>query len=191
MAPMSGSIREIEVKIAFDSADEARRRIEDLAPKVSQSRTFEDNILYDLPGDELKAQGKVLRIRRVGDRAWLTYKEKIPSAAGSRHTERIERESGISHPDAVAGALEGLGFRIAYRYQKYRAMYRLPDLDICLDETPIGCFVELEGEPLRIDQVAERLGKSEADYIRRNYRTLHAERAAARGEAPGNMVFDR
>ena len=50
--------------------------------------------------------------------------------------------------------LEGLGMNICFEYSKFREIFRL-SLDqgqvyICLDETPVGIFAELEGSPADI-----------------------------------------
>ncbi len=194
MRPMQDPTREIEVKIPFDSPAAARASIEALGAEVRTPRAFEDNVLYDRAADALKPAGKILRLRRVDRRAWLTYKERTAEpAAGAAHLERIEHESAVADPDAVDRLLRGLGFRPAYRYQKYRTVYGLGDtetLAICLDETPIGCFVELEGAPAAIDDAARRMGVDASAYVLRTYRDLHRE-AAERGAAPADdMVFE-
>jgi adenylate cyclase class IV len=58
--------------------------------------------------------------------------------------------------------LELLGFRPGFRYEKYRASFRLPNLHVDLDETPAGNFLELEGSPKAIERVAHALGYSAA-----------------------------
>ena len=70
----------------------------------------------------------------------------------------------IADPEALERILVGLGFRPCYRYQKYRTLFAVGELQVCLDETPIGCFVELEGAPEAIDRAAERL---EVSHLRR------------------------
>ena len=44
-----------------------------------------------------------------------------------------------------------------------------------LDETPIGDFLELEGERRAIDRSARLLGYGPADYIARSYGALYME----------------
>ena len=184
---MSGATREIEVKIAFADAAEARRRIETLEVHEDQPRTFEDNVLFDRPDAELTRHGKLLRVRRYGDRSWMTYKAKTEDS--TRHLVRIEHETALGDADATERLLAGLGYAPIYRYQKYRTTFAGAGLAVCLDETPIGCFVELEGDPDRIDAAAARLGVDPDAYIVDNYRELHRA-AAARGEiAADAMVF--
>jgi adenylate cyclase class 2 len=85
--------------------------------------------------------------------------------------------------------LAGAGFEIAYRYQKYRTGMRLGALGVFLDETPLGCFVELEGPPEAIDAAAAELGFAVADYVTESYRELH-ERAREEGAyASRDMLF--
>jgi adenylate cyclase class 2 len=182
---MSSSGTEIEIKLRFESADDARRQVEALGLPVVEPRHFEDNIIYERDLDPLKPQGKLLRLRRVDDRAWLTYKAKVPGK--HKHKVREERESAVDDPDAVHLMLTGLGFTPRYRYQKYRTQFGSGNLLACLDETPIGCFVELEGQPDAIDQAAAALGFAEDAYIQTSYRELHE--AAAGSSEPGDMVF--
>lgn len=183
---MSGSGTEIEIKLRFESVERARLQVESLGLPLVEPRHFEDNIIYDRDFDPLKPQGKLLRLRWVDERAWLTYKAPMPGK--HRHKVREEQESAVDDPDALHRMLIGLGFTPRYRYQKYRTQYGAEALLACLDETPLGCFVELEGEPEAIDRAAAELGFSEDAYIRSSYRELHE--AAAGSTEPGDMVFD-
>ena len=184
---MPSASTEIEIKLPYDSAERARDAVVRLGAHVARKRHFEDNILFDRKHEPLAQQGKLLRLRRVGDAALLTYK--APTARDSKYKVRLEHESEVGDPNAVVQMLEGLGFAPCYRYQKYRTVFELDGLDLCLDETPIGCFVELEGTPEAIDRTAALLGFGEDDYLRQSYRELHVLAAGRRGRPPGDMVF--
>jgi len=182
--------KEVEIKLSFDSAATARRLLESSGARVVMARTFEDNVLYDRESSPLKNAEKMLRLRRVGPQSVLTYKAPVAGERSpQRHKVRIEHETQVGDARAVELMLDGLDFKPAYRYQKYRTKYELDGLEACLDETPIGCFVELEGAPDVIDRVAERLGFSRDQYICTSYRELHEESAGRTGEI-GDMVFD-
>lgn len=185
---MSGSIQEVEIKLRFESAQQARERLSVLEPTEVVARTFEDNVLYEDPGRSLKPSGRLLRIRRWGSRNLLTFKRKV--AGEHRHKVREEIETEVDDADALERLFRGLNFEPVYRYQKYRTLYRAGRLDICLDETPVGCFVELEGPAEAIDDAAAKLGFGPGDYVRSTYRELHEETAAANGIPVGDMVFD-
>jgi adenylate cyclase class 2 len=184
---MRRSRREIEVKLPFDSPTAARERLEALGARLIHERRFEDNVLFDRDENPLKTDRKLLRVRRDGPQALLTYKAPVPGQ--HRHKTRLEEETAIADPDSLERILDGLGFSPVYRYQKYRTLWELGELHVCLDETPLGCFVELEGEPQAIDDVAARLGFGPDDYVLESYLELHARWAAERGEERGDMVF--
>ncbi|MBZ5638931.1 MAG: class IV adenylate cyclase [Acidobacteriia bacterium] len=179
--------RETEVKLRFASPAEAAARLLSIGARPERERQLEDNVLYDLRGDPLRSAGCLLRLRRSGGRAILTYKAPVPGE--HRHKVRVEHETVVGDPDATARILEGLGLAPRYRYQKYRTTFALEGLEIALDETPIGCFVELEGEPDAIDRVAASLGYSESQYILATYRQLQEQRAAVLGIELGDLVF--
>jgi len=186
---MAGSKpREIEVKLRFPSAVEALESLKRLGAKLLERRRFEDNVVLDRSRDPLLAAGLLLRLRRYGDEAWLTFKAPVPGV--HRHKVREEYETAVENPDALQLILENLGFKPSYRYQKYRTLFEVSNLQVCLDETPIGCFVELEGPPEAIDRAAAEMGMSENQYVIESYRDLHQQDARERGEEPGDMVFE-
>ena len=185
---MQRSRREIEVKLRFDSPDQARRRLEQAGARRVGERTFEDNVLYDDERGGLDAARKVLRLRRYGGGATLTFK--APVEGSIRYKVCEEHETVVGQPEAVEALLSGLGFEPVYRYQKFRTHYAIGDLAASLDETPVGCFVELEGEPAAIDRTAEAMGVRPEEYVLSTYRELHEAHARARGERIGDLVFD-
>ena len=60
-----------------------------------------------------------------------------------------------------------------------------------LDETPIGNFIELEGEPQWIDQTANELGFPESTYVTSSYATLYVNHCAAVGVLVEHMAFQK
>ena len=184
---MSGSTQEVEVKLRFESASEARARLARLGAQLRQPRRFEDNIVFDREVQPLREAGKLLRLRRTGDLALLTVKAQVEGT--HRHKVRDEDETAVGNFESMTEMLHQLGFTPCYRYQKYRSVFEFGDLAICLDETPLGCFVELEGPPEEIDRVADLLGFRQDQYICESYRGLH-ENAIEIGEcAEGDLLL--
>jgi adenylate cyclase class 2 len=107
-----------------------------------------------------------------------------------RYKIREEHETPVGDPDATSRLLHRLGFKPGYRYQKYRTVFVLDNLALCLDETPLGCFVELEGPPEEIDRAAQRLGFTPDQYIRESYRELHVLDARRRGVPMGDLLME-
>lgn len=182
------SPREVEIKLLLDDAAEARRRLEAAGFRVAKPRVFEANVLFDTPEGRLRAADSLLRVRLAGRQALLTFKG--PASHG-RHKMREELEVLLSDAQAAALILDRLGFQPVFRYEKYRTEYAAPGEAgmACLDETPIGDYLELEGSPEWIDGAAARLGFSEAGYITATYATLYLDWCHERGLAPADMVF--
>lgn len=188
MPPMRQSTREIEVKLPFASPDEARERLERLGAEPRKPRQFEDNFVLDREDGALKRDDVVLRVRRKGGRSLLTLK--TPVGGDHRHKVRNEVETTVGDAAATVELLSQLGFRPSWRYQKYRTVYTLGNLEICLDETPLGCYVELEGPPGEIDRAAAGLGFTPDRYVRLSYGELCERDAERRGVAPGDLLLD-
>lgn len=185
---MDRSTREIEIKLAYDSPDAALAGIESLGARLVRPRHFEDNWVFDREVDPLRPAGVLLRLRRTGQPAVLTLKLPVPGE--HRHKVREEYETEVADAAALLEILRGLGFSVRYRYQKHRTVFRAGGLVVCLDETPIGCFVEFEGPPEEIDHVAARLGFGPAQYVRETYRELQERDARERGVEPGDLLVE-
>ena len=95
-----------------------------------------------------------------------------------------EIEVDVDDGDGFEAILAGLGYVRVFRYQKYRETFRWRDVEIVVDETPIGTFVEIEGPVATIHEAARALGREPRDYIADSYAALFA---AAGGT--GDMVF--
>ena len=171
----SGTNLEIEVKIRWtDSADAARRLIESSGCALVEPRTLESDTVFDRDTGELRRADQLLRLRRAGDRSMVTYKG--PSRGG-RYKIREEIEFNISDALTFAEVLDRLGYQPRFRYEKYRTKFAAPGEPgiVSIDETPIGVFLELEGEPEWIDRTAVRMGLSSAEYLTRSYSSLYQE----------------
>ncbi len=181
-------MREVEIKLRASSAEDARRRLERAGAQPTSPRLFEDNWLYDDASMTLKAGRKLLRLRSVGGRHIVTFKKPLEEAPeDSRYKVRIEHETAVYDAEAFDRLIRELGFRPAWRYQKHRQLHRLGGVEIALDETPIGVFLELEGPCEAIDAAAAALGFTPGDYITSTYRALFEEHAGS--PEPGDMVF--
>jgi adenylate cyclase, class 2 len=183
--------REIEIKLAVHDPRALRRRLRELGFRRASKRQFERNLLYDFPDRRLRKDGSLVRIRFVSGRSLITFKGK--RIRQGRFKERPEIESRVSDGIEMGRVLEALGLRVAFRYEKYRTLYRRPrDSDhheVTFDETPIGTYMEIEGPRRWIDQVASGLGYRQRDYISASYGRLYLGWCEAHGWEPGDMVF--
>ncbi|MDE3109819.1 MAG: class IV adenylate cyclase [Acidobacteriota bacterium] len=192
---------EIEIKLRVADVPVLIRRLAALGASP-EGRVFERNTVYDTTDSFFKRTGRLLRLRTevpVGSKtlrasrhsARATFKAPAPADPRSRYKEKLETELPVPNPERWARDLHTLGFRIGFQYEKYRTSFRLPGVYACLDETPVGAFLELEGKPATIDRTARRLGYSDRDYIRGTYWDLYADDCARRGVLPRYLLFSR
>jgi len=130
----------------------------------------------------------LLRLRRYGRDSTLTFKG--PATPG-KHKSRRELETSVHDPDILENIFLLLGFIPTFRYEKYRTEYLRTNCGVVatLDETPIGVFIELEGEGSTIDRVSRQLGFTELAYITDSYAGLYISYRRRRGGAADRMVF--
>lgn len=140
----------------------------------------EQSVLWDREG-ELRAQGSALRTRRYAGRVRLTWKgPKVPDALLKI---RPELETGVEDGAALEAILRALGFAPILRMEKVRAVWEGAGLEVCLDEAPFGCFVELEGEAGAIHAALAALGLSPDAAETRSYPELYVAHGLG-GEVP-------
>jgi len=184
---------EIEIKLAVHDPGAIRRRLAELGFRSISRRRFERNLLYDFPNRRLRKEGSLVRLRFAGRRSLLTFKGR--QIRQGRFKERPEIESRVSDGVEIGRVLEALGLRVAFRYEKYRTLYRKPGegahREVTFDETPIGTYIELEGPRRWIDRVARALGSRPQDYISASYGRLYLEWCESHGWEPSDMVFER
>jgi len=180
---------EVELKVPVENLDEFANKAEKLGYELVQPRHLESNVLYDYPDRSLSLTGCLLRVRDMGDKALFTFKGK--AIAHERYKVRPEEEVVCDDGEKLREILENVGFRAYYRYEKYRKEYRAPDAFLCLDEVPFGFFLELEGTPEGIENLAKALDLDPSTFIRRSYADLYAEHCR-KGDKPfGDMIFER
>jgi adenylate cyclase class 2 len=181
------SNQETEIKLRLDGAAEGRNLLKRAGFRVVRRRVLEDNTLFDTGAGKLQRAGLALRVRQCGRRVVLTFKG--PAQPG-KHKSREELELEISEAAKFTRILARLDFQAGFRYQKYRTEYARRGGGLAtLDETPIGCFLELEGEPAWIDQTAVELGFGPADYITASYASLYSRYRERNPRSPEDMVF--
>ncbi len=181
--------REVEIKLPVRDLGRMRLLLR-RAGFRSSPRSFEDNLVFDTPDHRLRRNAQLLRLREYRRRVFLTFKSRM--GGGSRYKVRAEQELQVSDAGTMWNILKSLGYVLAFRYQKYRTPFRSagePDLNLHLDETPIGIFLELEGQPAAIDRVARRLGFQPADYITLTYAGLYARACQREGKRSPHMLF--
>jgi adenylate cyclase class 2 len=178
---------EQEVKLAFDTIEAARLAVTTAGGRLVVSRRLLDDRLYDTEDQRLRRSGCAFRIRRDGSTTLLTFKG--PGQPGPvKSREEIETSAGS--PEAAEALLSALGLRQWFRGQKYREEYKVGPTTVTVDGTPIGVFVEIEGEADAIPQVAALLGRTPADYRLESYPRLYFDWCEARGIRSSEMLFD-
>jgi len=177
-----GEPRETEVKIRVASPEAAREKLRRLGAQVVRERHFEDNVLFDDERGTLRASGTVLRLRQTHHSAVLTFKGPREIEGGVKSRE--ERETAVDSPEQVRAILRNLGYRPLFRYQKFRETWTHRGQEVEVDETPIGAFLEIEGDLDGIHAVAAELGFSPSDYVTESYVGLFFA-----GGGQGDMVF--
>lgn len=173
---------ETETKLRVEDAEAARALLRRHEARLTRPRHFEDNLLFDDAARSLLASGRVLRLRRADREAVLTFKGPRRVVEGIKARE--EHETRLDDPDAMRRVLEGLGLRVVFRYQKYREAWAFRDVEVVVDETPIGAFLEIEGARESILAAAQALGRDPSEFVADSYASLFF---AAGGT--GDMVF--
>ena len=183
---MTGPI-EREIKLRFDTPDAARRAVVEAGARPLRARRLQSDCLLDREREPLADRACTLRVRIDGDAARVTFKG-APRLGTTKVREELE--TAVGDGERMLQVLERIGFRVWFRYQKYREEFRRGDLVIAVDEAPIGTFVELEGSEPDILAMAAALGREPADFILESYLALFRAHCAATGASADHMVFD-
>lgn len=168
----------IEVEKKFRLTKRQRDAVLRRLPAIGASlerEEFEENTLYS--GNALESGTCVLRLRRVGTNATLTFKKRIPSSSSIK--QQREEETAVADPEAMGAILEALGFSPAMVYEKRRQTWRLGQTEIVIDVLPFGLFMEIEGRVNQIRAVERKLGLKDLRAEHATYPQLTAKHGKA------------
>ncbi len=175
---------ERELKFRVEDLDELRSRLIELEAERINKSQFEDNWVLDR-GGELRTLGCMLRLRLDGTGATVTFKG--PPRFEESVKIRTEFETAVDDLEAMRSLFEQLGYTQATRYQKWRETWRVGGISVVLDNTPMGDFVEFEGEGA--SKLSERCGFDVASAERRTYLELYSDYRRANPGAPEEMLL--
>ncbi len=163
---------EIEKKYRLTEAqrDEILGRLDEIGAEYI-GEDFEENILYR--GGILEEKRAVLRVRKIGDKAVLTFKQRIQNQFDIKH--QIEYETLVDDPAEIENIVRELGFQKKLIYEKRRKTWRFRDVEIVVDELPFGLFMEIEGSITAIAEAEMFLDIEELVVEHRTYPNLTAE----------------
>ncbi len=148
---------ETEIKLRIPDPSHTQIQLLNHGFEILHPRIFERNQIFDTPNLALRNSGHLLRLREAGVVVTLTFKG--PDEPG-KHKSREEREVHPDNFDDMKIILERIGYRVTFEYDKHRTeFHRAGNPGIAtIDETPVGTFMELEGDAAWIDRTAAELG---------------------------------
>jgi adenylate cyclase class 2 len=187
---------EIELKFPVVNSETLQARLSHLGFHLVTPRTYEHNILFDTPARDLRAKRQILRLREYGGIHTLTHKRLDDSSSDtSRYKIRIETETTVSDPHALAEIFAQLGYQPAFIYDKYRTEFSTLDPatntipHLVIDETPIGTYAEVEGPTDWIDRTLAQLNIDPATCLTDSYGKLFLDWKQRTGSPAENLTF--
>ena len=187
---------EIELKFPVGDTQALQARLPHLGFHLTTPRSFEHNTLYDTPNRDLRVKRQILRLREYGGIHTLTHKRIDDSNSDtSRYKIRIETETTVSDPHALAEIFAQLGYQPVFIYEKYRTEFSIFDSasnstpHLVLDETPIGTYAELEGPTDWIDRTLAQLHINPATCLTDSYGKLFLDWKERTGSPAEHLTF--
>ncbi len=175
---------EVEQKFAVADPAQLESRLAELGA-VFDPPQWQVNAYYAPPQRDFAVTDEALRIRRVGNQNFVTYKgPKLDAATKTRREIEVPLESGEQAAADFGELLAALGFRLVAEVYKQRRRADLPwrgqEVEVALDQVErLGHFIELElpADSAHLDaaraavaSLAVKLGLAEGE--RRSYLEL-------------------
>ena len=179
---------EIEVKFFLTDMCSFEKRVRSIGATMMRPRTREVNYRFDTSDMSLAREHRVLRLRQDTS-TLLTYKG--PAEIKDSVSVRPEIELEVNDFTAASDLLEQLGFRLSLKYEKWRTIYQLGELEITLDEMPFGNFTEIEGgNPALIQKTAGLLALDWNTRITDSYLLLFDHLKTKKGLSVNDLTFE-
>ena len=180
--------QEREIKFFVKDLEMMAQRLHICGADLTRERTLERNLRFDTADHSLQREGRVLRLRQ-DDRVRVTYKADARVEGGV--IARTELEFTVDNFAVARRLFEALGYQVVVLYEKYRRTYRLGDVEVVLDELPMGNFVEIEApNNVLIEGVAQMLGLDWSKGIATNYLGLFEIARSRRKFTFNDLTFE-
>jgi len=137
--------QEIEVKFPLHDRNELVRKLHEIGAQRLYPETFEDNIVLDRRG-ELRTRARCCAC--ASSASTPSPPQGAMSIEGGVKS-REEVQTGVESFELAIQIFDALGFKPVFRYQKFREVWRLREVEVVLDRTPIGDYFEIEGPLIR------------------------------------------
>ncbi|MCX6055834.1 MAG: class IV adenylate cyclase [Chloroflexi bacterium] len=161
---------EVEVKFLLSDFRSYENKVRSIGAVLVQPRTHELNYRFDTADLRLTHNHQVLRLRQ-DNATILTYKG--PAQSDRIVSIRPEIEIEVNDFQSAKELLEALGYDLQVKYEKWRTVYRIEDLELTIDEMPFGNFTEIEGgDPAALHRMASILALNWSARIMDSYLLL-------------------
>jgi adenylate cyclase class 2 len=160
---MEEKIFEIEYKgrIDFEDIEEIRDRLHKNGFSFVE-KVFQEDIYFDTARERFKKGDEALRIRKEGEKAYLTYKNKR-IGKGLKAREEIEFPFSPSYVSQLSSILNKLEIYEVAILKKEREFYKKKDIVFSLDYIEgLGYFVEIEKKSSDIEKAWEEINQIKA-----------------------------
>jgi adenylate cyclase, class 2 len=138
---------------------------------------FEENYLHR--GNLLEERNAILRLRKIGETAILTYKERIRNDTDVKH--KIEFETEVADVAATENIIEKLGYKLNVVYEKRRQTWHFDKVEVVMDDLPFGLYMEIEGDIDDINEAEKLLEIEDLEPEPRGYPRLTAKLGKQKG----------
>jgi adenylate cyclase class 2 len=142
-------VLEIEIKYRVDDFSQVETQLRAWGVAPTEERDDADTY-FNAPHRDFAQTDEALRIRRIGERNFVTYKgPKIDRTTKTRTEIEVPLGDGPAHAADFERLVAALGFRATATVRKHRRVFATDregfHCEICLDEVEdVGRYVELE-----------------------------------------------
>jgi adenylate cyclase class 2 len=152
-------MKEVEVKIIEIDRGEVETRLRALGATKTLDED-EETLFFDFPDNSISKSKNLLRLRRIGKKAVLTFKKFVESDSAK---VRVETEVSVSEFESARSILQSLGLIPTLHMEKHRTSYSLASgVEVDIDKytgmySCIPTLLEIEGPDAATIQAQAKL----------------------------------
>ena len=156
--------QEFETKVLEIDVPEITKKLEEIWAILKQSETLMKRRVFNIKEDDEHGHGMWMRLRQIGDKTTLTYKERN----GNDIWATKEIETWVENFEDMEAMLLNLQWNKSLYQENKRIVYVIDNVEICIDSRPrIPTYLEIEWPTVEsVQEVIKKLwleGKDEGD----------------------------